>query len=169
MLGGIKKFNMFGWTKYFGWASRFNVFSWSRHVGLSWKVQIAPVFLIISLVGLGMYSLKTLQSNQTAADNLMSGPVRQAELMIDLTSMIWSAHANLYRLTATAASETDAKAIEGYAFDATASLGRVNDSLSALEISLCGPGAAGAGGGGAGRGGAGGGGAGGGGGGGEKT
>jgi len=136
MLGGIKKFNIFGWTKYFGWASRFNVFSWIRHVGLSWKVQIAPVFLIISLVGLGMYSLKTLQSNQTAADNLMSGPVRQAELMNDLTSMIWSAHANLYRLTATAASETDAKAIEGYAFDATASLGRVNDSLSALEISL---------------------------------
>ena len=145
MLGGIKrlnvfgwtkKLNIFGWTKYFGWLSRFNIFGWIRHIGVSWKVQIGPLFLVISLVGLGMYSLRTLQFNQSAADSLMSGPVRQAELMSDLTSMIWSAHANLYRLTATAATEVDAKAIEGYAFDATASLGRVGDSLSALEISL---------------------------------
>jgi len=147
MLGGIRKLNifgwtrkLFGWTKYFGWvsriASRFNVFSFIRHIGVSWKVQIGPLFLVISLVGLGMYSLRTLQFNQSAADRLMSGPIRQAELMSDLTSMIWSANANLYRLTATAVSKTDPKAIEGYAYDATASFGRVNDSLSALEVSM---------------------------------
>jgi methyl-accepting chemotaxis protein len=140
MLGGIKKFNIFGWTKYFGWASklasRFNVFGWIRHIGLSWKVQIAPLFLVISLVALGMYSLKTLQHNQSSEEGLMSGPVRQAELMSDLSSTIWSAHANLYRLTTTAATETDTKAIEGYAFDTTASLGLVDDALSALEVSL---------------------------------
>lgn len=130
MLGSIRKLNTFGWI------STFNVFGWIRHIGLSWKIQIGPLFLVISLVGLGMYSLNTLQANQSAADNLMSGPVRQAELMNDLTSMIWSAHANLYRLTATAATETDAKMIEGYAFDTSASLGRVTDSLAALEISL---------------------------------
>ena len=147
MLGGIKKLNifgwtrnLFGWTKYFGWvsrvASRFNIFSFVRHIGLSWKVQIAPLFLVISLVALGMYSLKTLQHNQSSEESLMSGPVRQAELMSDFTSTIWSAHANLYRLTTTAATETDAKAISDYVFDTTTSLSRVDDALLALEVSL---------------------------------
>ncbi|WEF50655.1 methyl-accepting chemotaxis protein [[Pseudomonas] carboxydohydrogena] len=103
---------------------------------MSWKVQIAPLFLVISLVALGMYSLKTLQHNQSSEEGLMSGPVRQAELMSDFTSTIWSAHANLYRLTTTAATETDAKAISDYVFDTTTSLGRVDDALSALEVSL---------------------------------
>ena len=137
MLGGIKKLNLFGWTRnLFGWTARFNIFGWIRHIGVSWKVQIGPLFLVISLVGLGMYSLKTLQSNQSAAEGLMSGPVRQAELISDLTSTIWSAHANLYRLTTTAATETDAKAVSDYVFDTTTSLSRVEDALSALEISL---------------------------------
>ena len=47
-----------------------------------------------------------------------------------------SGHAAAHAGTASAATETDAKMIDGYAFDTSASLGRVMDSLSALEISL---------------------------------
>src|SRR3569623_612289 len=66
----------------------------------------------------------------------MSGPVRQAELMRDLNSTIWSAHATLYHLTTTDATETDAKAVSYYESDTTTSLGRVDDALSALEVSM---------------------------------
>ena len=47
-----------------------------RNLGLSWKVQLAPAFLIFVLVGLGAYALQTLRLNQASVDALMAGPVR---------------------------------------------------------------------------------------------
>ncbi len=136
MLGWIKKVKTPGWVKKMkvpGWIKKLNMFAWVKHVGVSWKVQIGPAFLIASLVGLGMYSLNTLQTNQMAADDLMSGAVRQSELINELTTVTWAAHANLYRLIGTAVSEKDAKKVQGFALDSTAALGRVSDAVMALE------------------------------------
>jgi len=83
--------------------------SWIKNIGLSWKVQLAPVFLILVLVGTGAYALLALRSNQAAVDALVSGPVRQSEIVGDLTTAAWTAHAKLYRLAATAANEKDEK------------------------------------------------------------
>src|SRR3954467_3266486 len=85
--------------------------NWIKNIGLSWKVQLAPTFLILVLVGLGAYALQALRSNQTAVDSLVSGPMRQSELASDLTTTTWMAHAKLYRLAATAANESDAKKV----------------------------------------------------------
>ena len=85
------------------------MFGWIKNIGLSWKVQLAPAFLIVVLIGLGAYALQALRSNQTAVDALFSGPVRQSELAADLTTAAWIAHAKLYRLAATAANEKDDK------------------------------------------------------------
>ena len=71
--------------------------SWFKNIGLSWKVQLAPAFLILVLVGVGAYALLALRSNQTAVDALVAGPVRQSELANDLTIAAWTAHAKLYR------------------------------------------------------------------------
>ena len=89
-----------------------------RNIGLSWKVQIAPAFLIMVLVGLGAYALQTLRSNQASVDALMAGPVRQSELATDLNTTVWIAHAKLYRLAATAANEKDEKKVQAVAKDA---------------------------------------------------
>ena len=51
---------------------------WIKHIGLSWKVQLAPAFLILVLIGVGAYALQALHSNQAAVDALVSGPVRQS-------------------------------------------------------------------------------------------
>ena len=83
-----------------------------RNAGLSWKVNLAPAFLILALIGLGIYALQTLRINQASVDALMAGPVRQSELASDLTTAIWAAHAKLYRLAAIAANETDEKKIK---------------------------------------------------------
>ena len=96
-----------------------------KNIGLSWKVQLAPAFLILILVGVGAYALQALRSNQAAVDALVAGPVRQSELADDLTTAAWMAHAKLYRLAATAANEKDEKKIEAMAKEA--SVGRCQD------------------------------------------
>ena len=106
---------------------------WIKNIGLSWKVQLAPAFLILVLVGVGAYALVALQSNQAAVDALVSGPVRQSELANELTATTWTAHAKLYRLAATAANEKDEKKVAAIAKEASVAAARISDALKAVE------------------------------------
>jgi methyl-accepting chemotaxis protein len=106
---------------------------WIKNIGLSWKVQLAPAFLILVLVGVGGYALLALRSNQAAVDALVSGPVRQSELANDLTTTTWTAHAKLYRLAATAANEKDEKKVAAFAKEASVAAGKISDALKAVE------------------------------------
>src|SRR3954467_7600119 len=105
--------------------------NWIRNTGLSWKVQLAPAFLILVLVGLGAYALQTLRLNQASVDAVMAGPVRQSELVADLNTTVWIAHAKLYRLAATAANEKDEKKVQAVAKDAAAAAGEIPDVMEA--------------------------------------
>ena len=109
------------------------MFGWIKNIGLSWKVQLAPAFLILVLVGVGGYALLALRSNQAAVDALVSGPVRQSELANDLTTTTWTAHAKLYRLAATAANEKDDKKVAAIAKEASAAAAKISDALKAVE------------------------------------
>ena len=109
------------------------MFGWIKNVGLSWKVQLAPAFLVLFLIGVGSYALQALRSNQAAVEALVSGPVRQSELATDLTTAAWMAHAKLYRMTATAANEKDEKKVEAMAKEATSAAARIPEALQALE------------------------------------
>jgi methyl-accepting chemotaxis protein len=109
------------------------MFGWIKHIGLSWKVQLAPAFLILVLVGVGAYALQALHSNQAAVDALVSGPVRQSELTNELDPVAWTAHAKLYRLAAIAANETDEKKIKALAKEASDASGKISDALKAVE------------------------------------
>ena len=106
---------------------------WIKNIGLSWKVQLAPGFLVVVLVGVGAYALLALRSNQAAVDALVSGPVRQSELANDLTTTAWMAHAKLYRLAATASNEQDEKKIAAFAKEASAAAARISEALKAVE------------------------------------
>ena len=44
--------------------------NWIRNIGLSWKVQLAPAFLILVLVGLGAYALQTLRFKGDLAEHV---------------------------------------------------------------------------------------------------
>ena len=104
-----------------------------KNIGLSWKVQLAPAFLILVLIGVGAYALQALRSNQTAVDALVAGPMRQSELANELTTTTWMAHAKLYRLAATAANETDTKKVEAIAKEASAAAAKIPEALKAVE------------------------------------
>ena len=105
---------------------------WIKNIGLSWKVQLAPAFLILVLIGVGAYALQALRSNQTAVDALVSGPVRQSELANDLTTTAWTAHAKLYRLAATAANEKDEKKVAAVAKETSAAAAKIPEALKAV-------------------------------------
>jgi hypothetical protein len=83
-----------------------------HNLKLRWKVLLTPVFLIVMLVSLGAYSLYTLRANQAVVDGLIGGPVRQAEVLAEFNVAIWTAHARLYNITATAANETDSNKVK---------------------------------------------------------
>jgi methyl-accepting chemotaxis protein len=106
---------------------------WIKNIGLSWKVQLAPAFLILVLIGVGAYALQALRSNQTAVDALVSGPMRQSELANELTTTTWMAHAKLYRLAATAANESDTKKVTAIAREASSAAAKISEALKAVE------------------------------------
>src|ERR1700694_3147030 len=108
------------------------MFGWLTNIGLSWKIQLAPAFLILVLVGVGAYALLALRSNQAAVDALVSGPVRQSELASDLTTTAWIAHAKLYRLIATAGNEKDEKKVAAFAKEASAAAAKI--ALALKEV-----------------------------------
>jgi len=89
--------------------------------------------MLVALIGVGVFALQALRSNQTAVDALVSGPVRQSELANDLTTTAWMAHAKLYRLAATAANENDSKKIAAVAKEASVAAARISSALKAVE------------------------------------
>lgn len=109
------------------------MFKLAKNIGLAWKVQLAPAFLVMVLVGVGAYALQNLRMNQASVDGLISGPVRQSELVNELNTVIWTAHAKLYRLAATAANEQDEKKIQGVAKEASVASARISEALKAVE------------------------------------
>jgi methyl-accepting chemotaxis protein len=98
-----------------------------------WKVLFAPAFLVLMLIALGAYVLQMQRVGEAAQDALMNGPVRQAETVADFTTSVWAAQTSLYRLTATAANETDQKKIGAFAKETSQMLAAVPQRLAALE------------------------------------
>jgi len=43
-----------------------------KHFGLSWKVQLAPTFLILAMIGIGVFALQTLRESQRNVDKLVA-------------------------------------------------------------------------------------------------
>jgi methyl-accepting chemotaxis protein len=98
-----------------------------------WKILLAPAFLMLVLMGLGAYALQMLRINQAGTEALMSGPVLQAEIVADFSTALWTAQARLYRLTATAANETDQKKIKAMAAETSSTLAEVVEKLKAFD------------------------------------
>ena len=109
------------------------MFGWIKNVSLSWKVQLAPAFLVLFLIGVGAYALQSAAVQSGRRRRACLGPVRQSELATDLTTAAWMAHAKLYRMTATAANEKDEKKIEAMAKEAASAATRISEALKAVE------------------------------------
>ena len=112
------------------------MFGWVKNIGLPWKVQLAPAVLIVALIGVGIYTLQNLTRNMADAEALIHGPIHQAQLVAELDSTLWKAHAKLYRLAALAANETDDKKIKAGLSDASAASAKIPAALQAIEAAV---------------------------------
>ncbi len=106
---------------------------WFFNLRLRWKVLLAPAFLILALIGLGASALQMQRTNQATLDALMTGPILQAEAVADFSTAIWAAQARLYRLTATAANETDQNKIKTIAEQTAKAMAGVPARLNAVD------------------------------------
>jgi methyl-accepting chemotaxis protein len=106
---------------------------WLSNMPVRWKVLFAPAFLVLMLIALGAYVLHMQHVSEAAEDALISGPVRQAETVADFTTAVWAAQTSLYRLTATAANETDQKKIAAFAKQTSQMLAAVPQRLATLD------------------------------------
>jgi methyl-accepting chemotaxis protein len=104
-----------------------------KNLAMPWKVQLAPAFLILILIGLGAAGLQTLRANKANVDELIAGPIRLAELSSELSATAWAAHAKLYRLAATSANEKDQAKVQTVAKETSAAVAQVPAALKAVE------------------------------------
>jgi methyl-accepting chemotaxis protein len=109
------------------------VSNWLSNMPVRWKVLFAPAFLVLMLIALGAYVLQMQHVSEAAEDALIGGPVRQAETVADFSTAIWAAQTSLYRLTATAANETDQKKIAAFAKQTAQMVAAVPQKLAGLE------------------------------------
>ncbi len=107
--------------------------TWFANLRLGWKVMANPAFLIVVLIGIGVYAFLVQRANQAKVHALMVGPVRQAEVVADFSGSAWTSQVHLYRLMATAANETDNKKIKTLGDTALRGLTDVSEKLKALE------------------------------------
>ena len=109
------------------------MFSWFANLRVSSKVLVAPGFLILVLIGVGLFAWNAQRTGQANINAIMTGPVRQAATVADFNNSTWTMQVLLYRLMATAANESDANKIKAFGDDATKMLGVMTAKLKALE------------------------------------
>src|SRR5579871_1685672 len=86
--------------------------SWFNNLSLRLKLAIGPSFLVLALIGLAVYALQLLSSNERSIDELTNSALRRATLIAALDSTVSGVHARLYQLTSVAANDSDAKKAE---------------------------------------------------------
>jgi methyl-accepting chemotaxis protein len=72
------------------------------------KMSLGPVFLVVALLGLALYSMLLLDSNDRSLDALSEGAFKRAELVAGLDSKVTAIQARLYELTSVASNDSDA-------------------------------------------------------------
>jgi methyl-accepting chemotaxis protein len=107
--------------------------AWFRNLRLRWQILSAPAILVIVLIGIGAHALVSQRASQATVEALMNGPVRDAEVLAEFETATWTAQARLYRLTATAANESDTKKVKAMASETAKSLADVAEKLKAIE------------------------------------
>jgi methyl-accepting chemotaxis protein len=106
--------------------------AWFGNLRIRWKVLLAPAFLILVLIGIGTYVLKTQWENQATLQQLMSGPVRQAEAVADFTASAWAVQTRLYHLASIASNEVSRDNMEAISDLAETSMIDLSAKLLAL-------------------------------------
>lgn len=99
------------------------------------KMFLAPSFLLAALIGLAVYTLMLLNSNERHLTDLSDGAFQRAMLVGTLDSRLNSVHAHLYRLTSIASNDTSTERKQAAAESLGKEIAEIPRALKAVEDS----------------------------------
>ena len=105
-----------------------------EYFSLSAKVQIAPLFLLATLIGIAFYAPQALRLDQQSLADFVSVAVQRSERIAELDNALATAHAALYRALATAATDDAAAKRTAELNKAADAVARIPDALTAFQI-----------------------------------
>jgi methyl-accepting chemotaxis protein len=100
------------------------------------KMALGPVFLILALIGLAVYALLLLDSNERALTALSEGAFTRTALVGALDGKVAGVHARLYQLTSVAANDSDAAKAKALGDALRADIGNIERAFGAVSASI---------------------------------
>jgi methyl-accepting chemotaxis protein len=97
------------------------------------KTFLAPLVLLVALLGLAGYTIVLLNSNEHTLTDLSDGAFQRAALVAALDGKLNAVHAHLYQLTSVAANDTSTERKQALAAGVTKDLAAVTAALQAVQ------------------------------------
>jgi methyl-accepting chemotaxis protein len=109
---------------------------WIKDLSLRTKMSLGPVFLILALVAVAVYSLLLLDRNERALHELNEGAFKRAGLVTALDGQVSGIQARLYELTSIAVNDSDAAKAKALGDALRAELKAIDGKVAAMAASV---------------------------------
>jgi methyl-accepting chemotaxis protein len=109
--------------------------TWFNNLSLRAKMSLGPIFLIVALVGLAIYSLHLLSSNERSLDEL-GDAFKRAALVAALDDKVSAIHARLYQLTSVASNDSDAAKAKSLGDALRKDIGEIGGSFAKMAAGI---------------------------------
>ncbi len=96
------------------------------------KLTLLAVVIVLLTAGLGIYGWVLLEGNQQKTEDLKTGALHNADVVLAFQSNVLQSVANLYRLTSTASNESDTAKIEALSKGNMADFDKLQADLPAV-------------------------------------
>jgi methyl-accepting chemotaxis protein len=109
--------------------------TWFNNLSLRVKMSLGPIFLVVALVGLAIYSLHLLSSNERSLDEL-GDAFKRAALVAALDDKVTGIHARLYQLTSVASNDSDAAKAKSLGDALRKDIGEIGGSFAKMAAGI---------------------------------
>jgi methyl-accepting chemotaxis protein len=109
--------------------------TWFNNLSLRVKMSLGPIFLVVALVGLAIYSLHLLSSNERSLDEL-GDAFKRAALVAALDDKVSAIHARLYQLTSVASNDSDAAKAKSLGDALRKDIGEIGGSFAKMAAGI---------------------------------
>jgi methyl-accepting chemotaxis protein len=100
------------------------------------KLTLLAIVIVVLTAGLGAYGWMLLEGNEQKTQDLKTGALHHADVVLAYRSDVLHSVANLYRLTSTASNETDTAKIDGLAKNTMSEFDRLAAALPAVTQAM---------------------------------
>jgi methyl-accepting chemotaxis protein len=107
-----------------------------QNLSLRVKMFLAPSLLLLVLVGLTLYTVLLLASNERHIAEISEGAFKRAALVAELSQRVSAVHARLYQLTSIAANDSDVTKVDVASKALSKDLAGITDNLATTSAAM---------------------------------